>query len=150
MLSPISIVLTRDASSKNDDILKIRPDEDNEGVYFVTYEDKNSKHKYEFTADWVHVEQYVNQVLSLLKYDEEPFQNVQFQFPSYPVIVVSPRQIGNDHLMDNIWNIFESIGEDWPVRVVEPKVWDGKVTIDARLTRNNAIRSIYDDMPGLE
>jgi hypothetical protein len=63
---------------------------------------------------------------------------------------VSPSQLGNDDLMDNIWNIFEAIGEDWPVRVVEPKVWDGKVTIDARLNRSNAIRSIYDDMPELE
>jgi hypothetical protein len=146
MSTSICIVLTRDANSNNDDLLRIRPDADNEGVYMVNYHDKNSKHKYEFTADWDHVEKYVSQVLSLLKYDEEPFKTVQFQFPSYPIIVVSPYQLGNDDLMDNIWNIFEAIGEDWPVRVVEPKVWDGKITIDAR----RPIRSIYDDMPGLE
>jgi hypothetical protein len=150
MFSPITIVLTRDANSNNDDVLKIRPDEDNEGVYTVTYEDKNSKHKYEFTADWEHVEKYVSEVLTMLHYDEEPFFNVQFQFPSYPIIVVKPSQLKNDEFMDTIWNVFESISEDWPQRLVAPKVWDGKVTVDARLNRGNAIRTwSYDDMPEL-
>ena len=112
----LMIVLTRDADSKNDDKIVIRPDEDQDGGYHVKYVDSQANVNFEFDSDWANVEKYVAQVLSLLKVDEDPFKSVQFMFPGYPVIMVSTDKLHNDLFMDNIWDIFESLGEDWPVR----------------------------------
>ena len=112
----LSIVFTRDANSKNDDKIIIRPDEDQGGGYHVKYIDSQTNVKFEFDSDWINVEKYVDQVLSLLKADEEPFKSVQFMFPGYPVIMVSIEKLSDDGFMENIWNIFESLGGDWPVR----------------------------------
>ena len=112
----LSIVLTRDTDFKNDDKIVIRPDEDQDGGYHVKYVDSQVNVKFEFNSDWVNVERYVAQVLSLLKVDEYPFKSVQFMFPGYPVIMVSTKKLLDDGFMENIWNIFESLGEDWPVR----------------------------------
>ena len=102
----LSIVFTRDANSKNDDKIIIRPDEDQGGGYHVKYIDSQTNVKFEFDSDWINVEKYVDQVLSLLKADEEPFKSVQFMFPGYPVIMVSIEKLSDDGFMENIWNIF--------------------------------------------
>lgn len=113
-ISPITIILQRDANDRNkDDVIFIRPTDTNS--FRVRYQDKFSNVTYEFTDSWEEVTAYLAQIFAVLPFDDEPYIGIQFTLPAYPSILLKISKLEEDYLMDKIWSMLESVVKGWPL-----------------------------------
>ena len=122
--SPITIVCVRDVDdSVNDDCITIKPHMTSafEQLYSVTHkvgidhspEEYQIKTTTELTSDGLLV--YIDSLLDLLYYDEDPFEAIQFDIPSLPSILVKSHNL--DLVKDRIVSYVKSLlssSVSWP------------------------------------
>jgi hypothetical protein len=115
--APILIYLTRpDKTSKSDDVIKIRPSEENEHLLNVLYLDKDSKKNYTFDDSWENIVVYLQRILKVLPYDSDPFRSVQFTLPAYPSVMIKVDDLEYEkEFIATLFDMMKSIVYDWPV-----------------------------------
>jgi hypothetical protein len=116
-VSPVQIILQR--RSGKDDVINIWPSEE-EGLYDVRYEDKDSKAKYMFRDSWQNVRSYLTQIFQVLPLDQQPFEGVQFTLPAYPSIVVRTDDTDDASVMMPVWSMIDSVVNGWPATTQKP------------------------------
>lgn len=116
--APIHIYINRDSTNEEDnyDAIYIRPDADTTNKLVVRYLDKESDKNYTFTDTWENVQEYLDQIFTVLPLDSRPFYSVQFVLPAYPSIEVRVDDMPTSIvLMDTIMSMIQSVVEGWPV-----------------------------------
>jgi hypothetical protein len=114
-ISPIEIRFLRAGlKSDSDDVIRIRPCEDDFQKFHVVHQDRNSEKKWEFYENWNGVCSYLTQIFTVLPYDTEPYSGVQFSLPAYPIIMLGVNDLDEPVLMDHVWDMLETTGRGWP------------------------------------
>lgn len=116
----IHIYFNRDASYENSDTLKIFPFVDlNKFHISYTIAPCNSAKRqplhYNFTLDKDELLGYIDIIMSFIKYDSEPFKEVQFDIPGFPTILVKYENIQNikEGILNSI-KMLSKTSESWP------------------------------------
>lgn len=114
--APIHIFINRNNENEdNFDAIYIRPDPDSDNLV-VRYLDKESDKNYKFSDTWENVQEYLDQIFTVLPLDSKPFYSVQFVIPAYPSIEVRVDDMPTSIvLMDTIMNMMDSVVKGWPV-----------------------------------
>jgi hypothetical protein len=115
--APIIIYLTRSKrNADSDDVIKIRPSEENDNLLNVYYLDKDSKKNYTFDDNWDNVVVYLQRILQVLPYDSDPFYSVQFTLPAYPSLMIRVEDLNSEEeFIDTIFDMMKSVVNGWPV-----------------------------------
>jgi hypothetical protein len=96
--SSIRINLIRDVNKNTkDDIITIRRT-NVEGVVHLRYQDSVTKSKHELRLTDNEVCQYFISLFHAMSYDTEPFHSVQVNFPAFPCILLSTKDLEYDSL----------------------------------------------------
>lgn len=100
----IQIRLVRSDDENKDDRILIRyKDED---IYQLFFQDGNTMAKKPSTYCTVltaeEVDTYLESLLTLLAFDRDPFQRVEFQIPCFPCVQVLPKDFRNDTLRETL------------------------------------------------
>lgn len=107
---------------KNDDVLRINPSEWNCGMFKCSFTlGKTTKqYSHEFEADADNLYEYLRLTLALLRRDDDPFENIQFDLPAYPQFLFTIKTFGPKK-QTLILDAISSVVKDWPVSVVKSK-----------------------------
>jgi hypothetical protein len=117
-ISPIEIRFLRKGLKANgDDVIRIRPCEDDFQKFHVVYQDRHSDKKWEFYENWTGVCTYLSQIFTVLPYDTDPYFGVQFSLPAYPAIMLDVDDLEEPVLMKRVWDQLETTGRGWPQSV---------------------------------
>ena len=117
---PIMIRVIRSLEANDrDDVIKITPkkgtDENGEKLFTITYNDQDSSFSTKVKKmDEAAVLQYLSNFLRLLTVDEEPFESVQFTFPTLPTVLVTPKNL-TSQTRDLVYDTVETMVANWPV-----------------------------------
>lgn len=117
---PIMIRVIRSLEANNrDDVIKITPkkatDENGEKLFTITYNDQDSSFSTKVKKmDEAAVMQYLSNFLRLLTVDEEPFESVQFTFPTLPTVLVTPKNL-TSQTRELVYETVETMVANWPV-----------------------------------
>ena len=114
----IRVIRSLDAKD-SDDIIKITPnkatDENGEKLFTVTYNEQYSSFNTKVKKmDETAVLQYLSNFLRLLTVDEEPFESVQFTFPTLPTVLVTPKNL-TSQTRELVYETVETMVANWPV-----------------------------------
>lgn len=117
-ISPIEIrFLRKGLKASSDDVIRIRPCEDDCQKFHIVYQDRFSDKKWEFYENWKGVCAYLTQIFTVLPYDTDPYFGVQFSLPAYPMVMLDVEDLEEPHLMNRIWDQLETTGRGWPQKV---------------------------------
>lgn len=117
-ISPIEIrFLRKGLKASSDDVIRIRPCEDDSQKFHIVYQDRFSAKKWEFFENWKGVCAYLTQIFTVLPYDTDPYFGVQFSLPAYPMVMLDVEDLEEPHLMNRIWDQLETTGRGWPQKV---------------------------------
>ena len=117
---PIMIRVIRSLEANDrDDVIKITPkkatDENGEKLFTITYNDQDSSFSTKVKKmDEGAVLQYLSNFLRLLTVDEEPFESVQFTFPTLPTVLVTPKNL-TSQTRELVYETVETMVANWPV-----------------------------------
>jgi len=117
---PIMIRVIRSLEANDrDDVIKITPkkatDENGEKLFTITYNDQDSSFSTKVKKmDEGAVLQYLSNFLRLLTVDEEPFESVQFTFPTLPTVLVTPKNL-TSQTRELVYDTVETMVANWPV-----------------------------------
>lgn len=117
---PIMIRVIRSLEANDrDDVIKITPkkatDENGEKLFTITYNDQDSSFNTKVKKmDEAAVMQYLSNFLRLLTVDEEPFESVQFTFPTLPTVLVTPKNL-TSQTRELVYETVETMVANWPV-----------------------------------
>jgi hypothetical protein len=117
---PIMIRVIRSLEANDrDDVIKITPkkatDENGEKLFTITYNDQDSSFSTKVKKmDEAAVLQYLSNFLRLLTVDEEPFESVQFTFPTLPTVLVTPKNL-TSQTRELVYETVETMVANWPV-----------------------------------
>lgn len=116
---PIMIRVIRSMEATNsDDVIKITPKkatgENGEKLFTITYNDQDSSVNTKMKKmDEDAVMQYLSNFLRLLSVDEEPFESVQFTFPTLPTVLVTPKNL-TSQTRELVYETVETMVANWP------------------------------------
>ena len=113
------IILARE--NENDDVIRIRPHHEKEGLFTVKYEDHESGYSYYFEDSWNEVSAYLAQIFAVLPLDRRPYEGVQFNLPAYPTIWIKTSETNCPCAMEPLWDILETLSHGWPVLLKSPQ-----------------------------
>jgi hypothetical protein len=119
-IPPIMIRVIRSMEAKDsDDVIKITPKkatgENGEKLFTITYNDQDSSVNTKMKKmDEAAVMQYLSNFLRLLSVDEEPFESVQFTFPTLPTVLVTPKNL-TSQTRELVYETVETMVANWPV-----------------------------------
>ena len=117
---PIMIRVIRSLEANDrDDVIKITPkkatDENGEKLFTITYNDQDSSFSTKVKKmDETAILQYLSNFLRLLTVDEEPFESVQFTFPTLPTVLVTPKNL-TSQTRELVYETVETMVANWPV-----------------------------------
>jgi hypothetical protein len=117
---PIMIRVIRSLEANDrDDVIKITPkkatDENGDKLFTITYNDQDSSFSTKVKKmDEGAVLQYLSNFLRLLTVDEEPFESVQFTFPTLPTVLVTPKNL-TSQTRELVYDTVETMVANWPV-----------------------------------
>jgi hypothetical protein len=106
-------------ATDSDDVIKITPKaatgENGEKLFTITYNDQDSSVNTKMKKmDESAVLQYLSNFLRLLTVDEEPFESVQFTFPTLPTVLVTPKNL-TSQTRELVYETVETMVANWPV-----------------------------------
>jgi len=115
--APIVVYLTRcKEGADSDDVIKIQPSQDKQGLLNVYYKDKESKKNYTFDDTWEKVAVYLRRIFTVLPYDSDPFESVQFTLPAYPSVMLKVEDIPyEEEFLQTMFRMMRSVVNGWPV-----------------------------------
>jgi hypothetical protein len=117
-ISPIEIrFLRKGLKASSDDVIRIRPCEDDSHKFHIVYQDRFSDKKWEFFENWKGVCAYLTQIFTVLPYDTDPYFGVQFSLPAYPMVMLNVEDLEEPVLMNRIWDQLETTGRGWPQKI---------------------------------
>jgi hypothetical protein len=111
---PATLQIRFNRESGDDDIITIRPEDDN--TYSIVFKDTSAGITHTlFDNDQMGVQQYLHQVIRMSCLDEDPYQSIQINFPARPQVILpfNPDSYTRDLIYDSV----ESIMENWPMTV---------------------------------
>lgn len=116
--SPIEIRLTRAGmKGKMDDLIKIKPTDETLQMFSILHHDKHSDKKYQFYESWDGVGAYLAQLFTVLPFDADPFERVQFSLPAYPSLMFKIQDLQEPYLMNRVWDMLDTTARGWPQTV---------------------------------
>ncbi len=108
---PAQLQIRFNRKSGDDDTINIRPEEDD--TYSIVFKDTSVgvTHTY-FDMDEIDVQTYLSQVFRISCLDQDPYDNIQLNFPGRPQVILpfNPDSFTRDLIYDSV----ESIMENWP------------------------------------
>ncbi len=94
----MNICLIRNTSSiKKDDTIVVRPT-DIDGTVYLRYQDSVNRSKHELYLTHEQLSHYFVSLFHAMSYDTEPFDSVQVNFPAFPCILLSVKDLGYESL----------------------------------------------------
>lgn len=112
MVYALTIHFTRDGKKSNDDTVKISKGE-NDYTLSVTMYDAVTEKKYKTVIPKKSLHKYVNSLLTLSKYDSEPFEQVQISAPYYPCFIFNIPDLMNTNVRVSIDSLLSVSLETW-------------------------------------
>ena len=112
MAPNLTIHFTRDGQKANDDTVKITRGENDYTLSVITY-DAITKNKYATLIPKKSLHKYVNSLLTLSKYDSDPFVNVQISAPYYPCFMFETGDLMNLKIRSSIDSLLSVCLEAW-------------------------------------
>ena len=112
MVSTLTIHFTRDENKSNDDTVKIIRG-DNEYTLNVIMYDAITQKKYTTPIPKKSLHTYVNSLLTLSKYDSDPFKQIQISAPYYPCFLFSPNDMVNVNIRSSINSLLKISLHAW-------------------------------------
>ena len=104
-------VIRNNDDSACDDVIKINP---SDNTFNITYKDRHSNLNMKtYLVGSNGVIQYLKMMLRLLSIDEEPFEQVQFNIPCLPAIMVSPSEL-TSQTRDLVYDSVQMTLDNWP------------------------------------
>ena len=101
--SSFTIQLIRDSNNKAcDDYITIRQSEDDDDTVSLCYKDRTSNTQHEVYVTKAQASEYCISLFHILSYDGEPFENVQVNFPAFPSIILSVRDLEYESLRNRL------------------------------------------------
>ena len=117
-VSPIEIrFLRKGLKASSDDVIRVRPCEDDPHKFLIVHQDRHSDKKWEFYENWNGVCTYLSQIFTVLPYDTDPYFGVQFSLPAYPIVMLDVDDLDEPVLMKRVWDMLETTGRGWPTLV---------------------------------
>lgn len=112
-MSPsLTLHFTRNANSSNDDIIKINKGADGVSLLVSMYDAIIGK-KYITQVPKESLHAYVNSLLTLSKYDVEPFIRVQISAPYYPCFIFATSDLTNSKILSSIDSLLDVCLSTW-------------------------------------
>lgn len=119
-LPNLCIILARE--NTKDDVICIRPHDDEEGLFAVKYTDNESEFTYYFEESWEEVSAYLAQIFAVLPLDRRPYEGVQFNIPAYPTVWIKTKETTCPCVMEPIWAMMNTLVErGWPALIKSPR-----------------------------
>jgi hypothetical protein len=112
MAPSLTFHFTRNANTSNDDTIIIRKGEDDTSLSVSMYDAITGK-KYTTAILKVSLHAYVNSLLTLAKYDSDPFQKVQVSAPYYPCFIFDTSDLMNTNVRASIDSLLEMCLATW-------------------------------------
>jgi hypothetical protein len=111
---PASFQIRFNRASGDDDTINIYPNEEN--TYSIVFRDTSVgiTHSY-FDMDENDVQRYLSQVLRMSCIDEDPYENIQLNFPGRPQVILPFNP--DSYTRELIYECVETVMENWPMNV---------------------------------
>lgn len=104
-----TLLLTRKGlNSSHDDTINIDRSEDSMGMFKVTYKYEGSPNTRTFVACEMNVLQYVEDILTSLSYDVDPFHHIQVDTAIHPSVMYHHLDLEMSCVRDRILNQIEN------------------------------------------
>ena len=108
-------LIRTDKKEKDDDVIHINPSTHDDGLFHIRYKDPQNHSMLKMRSlDYDGVMKYLSNFLRLLSVDEQPFESVQFSFPTLPTVIVKPENL-TSQTRDLVYDSAEMVMESWPV-----------------------------------
>ncbi len=112
MAPSLTFHFTRNANTSNDDTIKILKGDDDNSLCVIMYDAITGK-KYTTLILKESLHAYVNSLLTLAKYDSDPFQKVQVTAPYYPCFIFDTSDLMNTDVRESIDSLLEMCLSTW-------------------------------------
>lgn len=112
MAPSLTFHFTRNANTSNDDTIIIRKGDDYTYLSVSMYDAVTGK-KYTTVILKESLHTYVNSLLTLAKYDSDPFQKVQVSAPYYPCFIFDTANLMNTNVRASIDSLLEMCLATW-------------------------------------
>ena len=112
MAPTLTFHFIRDGKKSNDDTVHINKGE-NDYTLSVSMYDAITEKKYKTPIPKKSLHKYVNSLLTLTKYDSDPFTRVQFSAPYYPCFIFERDDLMNTNLRVSIDSLLSLCLEAW-------------------------------------
>jgi len=111
-------LIRTDGDENDDDVIHINRSTHDDDLFHVRYKDSQNESMLKMRSlDHDGVMKYLSNFLRLLSVDEQPFESVQFSFPTLPTVVVKPENL-TSQTRDLVYDSAEMVMESWPVNFV--------------------------------
>jgi hypothetical protein len=112
MAPTLTIHFIRDSKKSNDDTVHINKGE-NDYTLSVSMYDAITEKKYKTLIPKKSLHKYVNSLLTLAKYDSDPFNLVQLSAPYYPCFIFERNDLMNTNIRVSIDSLLSFCLETW-------------------------------------
>lgn len=120
-MSYTSIVLrfirNQNDDGHKDDVLTISPSPYSERTYELTFADRVNGIVNKFSSIESEILDYVDNVFVLLGADDDPYNAVQVDSPSFPSVMITMRKLERDDIRDSVMDILRSTLRNYPSKV---------------------------------
>lgn len=113
-MSVISIRLVRKntTSANNDDLVIIRRSDNNIRVNYTDHM-QSSTSKQNILLTNTNLGCYIKNLSLMFMADAEPFANIQFAFPGFPVFMATQESLQNTDTQDMLMEVAEIVSDSW-------------------------------------
>ena len=119
-MSYTSIVLrfirNQNDAGHTDDVLTITPSY-SDRMYDLTFEDRVNGIVNKFSSIESEILDYVDNLFVLLGADDDPYNAVQVDSPSFPSVIITMRKLERDDIRDSVMDILRSTLRNYPSKV---------------------------------
>jgi hypothetical protein len=114
-VSYVPFVIRFNRESQKDDVIRIFKATDDDDLYNILFSDNESNIQHHIRcASRQHVLNYISSSLRLLRFDHDPYENVQVQIPAGPSILLNPKV--PIRVRETIYDCIETCMDNWPIR----------------------------------
>jgi hypothetical protein len=111
-----NILLTRNSSSDNDDVITIAPT--GLGNYRIDYRSKPENTRHFIYCERDNVIRYVEDLFYLLPSDTQPFSHIQFNFPCFPLVIYKVTDVNSNVIRQSVLFRLRELLDNWPEKRV--------------------------------
>lgn len=103
--------------SSTDDILTIIPNQESERTFIVTYTDHYNHTSNQFEATEREILDYMENMIALLHIDDDPFDKIQIQCPTFPTVLIRVCDLHKDDIKLSVMDVVKSTLRCYPTKL---------------------------------